>query len=65
VLEAHRDKLKNTLGYDLVASELSAKIQDSGAIKRVGLIGADVPIEPHQYAVMSWPEPAFLEAELD
>jgi len=64
-LNLHKIKLARTLGYDLVDSELSARLQNLGGIKKVVLAGANVPIQPHQYAVLSWPVPEFTEAESD
>ncbi len=43
-----------TLGLDVVQSDIHARIQSPGGIKRVVAEGADVAIAPHQYAVLSW-----------
>lgn len=64
-LNLHKVKLARTLGYDVVASEISARLQNLTGMKKVLLSGADIPILPHQYAVLSWPEPSFTEAESD
>lgn len=64
-LNLHKVKLARTLGYDLVDSEISARLQNLEGIKRVALEGANVSILPHQYAVLSWPTPTFTEAESD
>ncbi len=57
--------LRYTLGYDSVGSEISARLQNLGGIKRVTLTGADVPIDWEQYAILSWSTPDITEAESD
>lgn len=46
-------KLRRTLGYDTVESQVSAALQ-TPLVKRVLLTNADMPIAPHQYAVLTW-----------
>lgn len=63
-LKVLQTKFKTTLGYDSVASQVSAALQTISGMKRVVLSGADQPIAPEEYAVLSWTL-AFTEAEDD
>lgn len=51
---AYSIRLARTLGYDVVGSEAESLIQNLAGVKRVTVTGADVPISPMQYAVVTW-----------
>jgi len=53
-LLAHSLFLARKLGYDVVGSEIESLVQNKGGIKRVLVEGADIPISPQQFAVMTW-----------
>lgn len=64
ILQGLSNKLKRTLGYDSVASQISEPLQALAGIKRVLITGADAPIGLGQYAVLSYTL-SFAEAEDD
>lgn len=61
-MQSLRQKLRTTLGYDAISSQISSALQLIPGIKRVLLTGADQPISPEEYAVIDW-NIAFAEAE--